>query len=273
MYRFLLAQAENTPSYRLHCRGTHSEHRTRWVRETNNDGRTHSRRESYTETVTDFDFYIDTSPHISVKPVHWSVADNEPAYRGLMVREVEMLGDKHKAGRADTKAYMNWAEERTARGLPPWFTNVDGRQEEMPENSPTLRSSKNLRQWADEYCASKKYLKEFVYDKVRLLQIIFQIPSSLFLPRCCMAGTSNSSRVPFVLQLLQPCITGVLRSKSKPAVPKFTSGQITSFQGCFPTSGLNFYRSSCLYSLSYGFSNAFIQGEVDAGRFVVELMP
>jgi hypothetical protein len=30
----------------------------------------------------------------------------------------------------------------------------------------TLRSSKSLREWADEYCASPKYLKEFVYEKV-----------------------------------------------------------------------------------------------------------
>jgi len=29
-----------------------------------------------------------------------------------------------------------------------------------------LRSSKTLRGWADEYCASKKYLKEFTYEKV-----------------------------------------------------------------------------------------------------------
>jgi hypothetical protein len=29
-----------------------------------------------------------------------------------------------------------------------------------------LRSSKTLREWADDYCASPKYLKEFVYEKV-----------------------------------------------------------------------------------------------------------
>jgi hypothetical protein len=166
LYRFLLSQATSNPSYRLHCRGTHSEHRTRWVRETNREGRTESRRETYTETVTDFDFYIDAGPHISSKPIHWSVADNEPAYRGLMVPETDLFGIKQTTKRAEKKRYMKWAEERKTRGLPPWIASMDGWFEGLPDDANTLKSSKTLRQWADEYCASQKYLKEFVYDKV-----------------------------------------------------------------------------------------------------------
>ncbi|KAG5639223.1 hypothetical protein H0H81_005297 [Sphagnurus paluster] len=167
LYRFLLAQADKSPSYRLHCRGTHTEHRSRWVTERTSDGRTQSRRESYSETVTDFDFYIDVTPPSTVKPIHWSVADNEPAYRGLMVREVAPLGEKQGVKRAETKAYNKWVEERTTRGLPPWIASVDGWVNGAPDDeTTTMRSSKSLRQWADEYCNSQKYLKEFVYDKV-----------------------------------------------------------------------------------------------------------
>lgn len=42
---------------------------------------------------------------------------------------------------------------------------VDGSMQSFEENV-SLRSSKTLRQWADEYCASPKSLKEFVYHKV-----------------------------------------------------------------------------------------------------------
>ncbi|KAF5384853.1 hypothetical protein D9615_001503 [Tricholomella constricta] len=167
LYRFLLAQADKRPSYRLHCRGTHTEHRSRWVTERTNDGRTQSRRETYSETVTDFDFYIDATPPSTMKPVHWSVDDNEPAYRGRMVLETESLTQKHRVKRAATKAYTKWVEERTARGLPPWIASVDSWVDGIPDDGATVfRSSKTLRQWADEYCASQKYLKEFVYDKV-----------------------------------------------------------------------------------------------------------
>ncbi|GLB36126.1 putative gamma-glutamyltranspeptidase [Lyophyllum shimeji] len=180
LYRFLLTHADKRPLYRLHCRGTHSEHRTRWVTETSNDGRTQSRRESYTETVTDFDFYIDASPVSEVKPVHWSVADNEPAYRGGMILEVESLGDRRRVNRSARKEHTKWVEERAARGLPPWIASgdgwVDGAQD---DGACALRSSKTLRQWADEYCASRKYLKEFVYDKVLYGWNIQQLESAV----------------------------------------------------------------------------------------------
>jgi hypothetical protein len=124
--------------------------------------------ETYTETVTDFEFCIDIGPRttMAAQPTHWSVADSEPAYRGLMVREVEESTGKRLTHHAERKAHGRWSEERRARGLPPWITNTDGWADAIYDDARPLRSSKTLRQWADEYCASQKYLKEFVYRKV-----------------------------------------------------------------------------------------------------------
>lgn len=92
-----------------------------------------------------------------------------------MVREVENLGDRQKVRRAERKAYERWLEERTARGLPPWISSMEDWREGMAEDSiRALKSSKTLRQWADEYCASPKYLKEFVYTKVSVTKAMFQ---------------------------------------------------------------------------------------------------
>ncbi|KAJ6575087.1 hypothetical protein B0H19DRAFT_1127115 [Mycena capillaripes] len=164
LYRFLLSQSTIHPTFRLHCRGTHTETRYRHVTSRHSDGRTRTRNESYTETVVDFDFYIDAS-HFS-GPVHWSVDDSEPAYRGGMVREVDSPEGKRKATRAEIKLFKGWVEDRTARGLPPWITNVDAYSDGITPNATVLKSSRTLRQWADEYCASPKHLKEFTYEKV-----------------------------------------------------------------------------------------------------------
>jgi hypothetical protein len=149
--------------------------------------------------VTDFDFCIDVHPdHLreleeatrgqddaGYTPVHWSVGDDEPAFRGRMVREFEIpelnsfqissaAGSSHrkKATRKEAKRYLEWVRKRQQLGFPPWMReeeeglHVDGGIQSFEENSVSLRSSKTLRQWADEYCASPKYLKEFVYQKV-----------------------------------------------------------------------------------------------------------
>jgi len=62
-----------------------------------------------------------------------------------------------------------WADERLQRGLPPWVDKGSQCDDTvnsitLHENAP-LRSSRTLRNWADEYCRSKKYLKEFTYHK------------------------------------------------------------------------------------------------------------
>jgi hypothetical protein len=160
----------------LHCRGTHNETRTRTVSATDNKGNVTHRTETYLEEVIDFDFYVDVTPYlVPGPPVQWSVADSEPAYRGQMVREIVGEFDNelgrvvyHGASRKTLKEFKAWKSERNAKGLPPWIRQG----EELPSGVATdrmvaLNSSKTVRQWADEYCNSPKYLKEFTYDKVR----------------------------------------------------------------------------------------------------------
>ncbi|KAF9453843.1 hypothetical protein P691DRAFT_615220, partial [Macrolepiota fuliginosa MF-IS2] len=212
LYRFLLTQAsQRPPSYRIRCRGSHIETRYRWVNtygvhsdfghnhnhnhNHNHYGHSHGhpggtpiRTESYTERVTDFDFYIDpgededANPRDDLSPIHWSVADNEPVYRGKMVREVELTSstssgtnrpntDTAAATRRECKDYSEWIKRRTHSGLPPWVSGsghgLNGWSvPTYPTSRDVLKSSKTVRQWADEYCSSPKLLKEFVYTKV-----------------------------------------------------------------------------------------------------------
>lgn len=180
LYRFLLSQASVPPTCLLHCVGTHSETRTRMVTHTNKHGKLKHRSETYVETVTDFDFSIDIGQNIpaGAGPVHWSVPDSEPAYRGKMMREVELGvneasvlgGIRRKATKPEVKMFRAWEDERRERGLPPWVGSelrLHGQADSMAvEENGGLRSSKTVRDWADEYCASKKHLKEFTYKKV-----------------------------------------------------------------------------------------------------------
>jgi hypothetical protein len=81
-----------------------------------------------------------------------------------MVHESEVpFSGKCKAKRVEVKENDAWHESRSAYGLPPWISKG---QADRADDSTTLKSSKTLRQWADEYCASPKYLKDFKYRKV-----------------------------------------------------------------------------------------------------------
>jgi hypothetical protein len=122
--------------------------------------------ESYTETITDFDFCIDLGQCIVTGPIHWSIADSEPAYRGLMVRQVDFHG-RRKATKEEKKNFDAWKVQRSAIGVPPWVNSESW----LSGNNETnvLKSSRTLRQWADDYCESKKLLKEFVYEKVGIM--------------------------------------------------------------------------------------------------------
>ncbi|TFK30415.1 hypothetical protein FA15DRAFT_579916 [Coprinopsis marcescibilis] len=175
LYRFLLEQSNRRPFTRANLRGTHTETRTRWVSHTDSNGRTRQKSETYTETVTDFDFCVDIFPPSELEHVQWSVPDTEPTYRGKMVRELEdtpspslagIRREKRKATRKENRLSRKWNAERYATGLAPWTPRealhsyqVLARVEVTP-----LQSSKTLRRWADEYCASPKCLKEFEYD-------------------------------------------------------------------------------------------------------------
>ncbi|KAF8898772.1 hypothetical protein BD779DRAFT_1485463 [Infundibulicybe gibba] len=178
LYRFLLSESATKPYYIMRCQGTHSETRTRWVTARDANGRSHQRSETYTETVHDFDFYIRMTHDEMGEAVHWSVPDAAPVFRGAMVREVEGTGGialedteeggvgkshKRKATRKEKKAWDRLVEERSSAGLPPW---VERSEPVEHANDEPLRSSKSLRQWADEYCSSPKILKEFMYEKV-----------------------------------------------------------------------------------------------------------
>ncbi|KAG9227239.1 hypothetical protein CCMSSC00406_0004222 [Pleurotus cornucopiae] len=171
LYRFLLSNALTPPSYLVHCKGTHSETHYRWVNYEHSDGKTESRREHHTETITDFDFYIDIGQHIDpALVVHWSVADADPAFRGAMVREVQgRSGGKRVSTSQENKTYEEWVAVQRARGIAPWVSLGEATSEmaqAVDDPRRLLRSSKSLRQWADEYCESPKLLKEFVYEKV-----------------------------------------------------------------------------------------------------------
>lgn len=168
LYRFLLSQANTPPTYQLHCRGTHQETRTRFVSDSDGQSQSRNRTETETITVTDFDFYVDVGRNIVSGPVHWSVGDSEPAYRGTMVKQVDLPDGRRNATRKEIKSAETWQKERSGKGLPPWvgqdWFNRPG--PDGPHDGTVLKSSKTLRQWADEYCASPKDLKEFEYKKV-----------------------------------------------------------------------------------------------------------
>jgi hypothetical protein len=68
-----------------------------------------------------------------------------------MVREVDSPEGKRKATRAEVKLFKGWVDDRTARGLPPWVTSPDAYAAGMSTNATVLKSSRTLRQWADEY--------------------------------------------------------------------------------------------------------------------------
>ncbi|KAI0936401.1 hypothetical protein AcW1_000653 [Taiwanofungus camphoratus] len=182
LYRFLLSHSQTPPTVFIHLHGSHTESRTRLVTRRDSNGNYRTEDEHYTEEVTDFDFSIDVGQHIAHGPVHWSLPDEEPAYRGKMFKEI----DCHNAGYNDMEMGLSGLTRRAAtkdeikqskirqnetkmRGLPPWaglesINTCDGDVDS--QQTSVLKSSRTLRQWADEYCASNKLLKEFTYEKI-----------------------------------------------------------------------------------------------------------
>ncbi|EIW86750.1 hypothetical protein CONPUDRAFT_23890, partial [Coniophora puteana RWD-64-598 SS2] len=167
LYRFLLGHAATPPDFVLRCRGSHSETHTRLVTHRDNDGHTHHRSEHYTERVPDFDFAIDVGQNIVGEPIHWTMQDSTPASRGRMFLEVGIEDTKRRAKRSERKLAKAWQAERTGKGLPPWVAMDFTSDHANPSQPNTVfRSSWTLRQWADDYCTSQKYLKEFDYEKL-----------------------------------------------------------------------------------------------------------
>ncbi|KAH9919089.1 uncharacterized protein B0H18DRAFT_1029115 [Fomitopsis serialis] len=221
LYRFLLSHAETPPTFYVHLRGVHTESRTRMVSRKDQDGQYRTHHEHYTEKIMDFDFPIDIGQHIALGPVHWSVPDEEPAYRGKMHREVDTgefveAGDlegivqhrkRRHASRKDVKMGKARRQERRDRGLPPWASleceGGLGHAGAEVQHTRVLKSSQTLRQWADEYCASDKLLKEFTYEKVVYgwhlvnLQLAIEaaIKSTYYTGRLTVEFKSSSSKI------------------------------------------------------------------------------
>jgi len=227
LYRFLLSQSHVLPILRVNFKGTHLETKLRWVNSTDAHGHNSTRSEFYTETVTDFDFCIDIHPdHLRTRvqddasTIHWSVGDDEPAFRGRMVRESENpaseltfpflpVGSSHrkKATRDDVRRYLEWTRKRRQMGYPPWMRQqeeaslIDGSIDE----ALSLRSSKTLRQWADEYCASPKYLKEFVYQKVKEnISVIIAVLIVFIATGLIRLGFLSAQEIPSLARALFP---------------------------------------------------------------------
>ncbi|EAU93131.2 hypothetical protein CC1G_12666 [Coprinopsis cinerea okayama7 len=166
LYRFILDQSsENKPMLRLDI-----------------DGSSISNMTGTPLTKTDFSFYIDVPlpAELASQGVQWSLSDDEPAYRGRSSREVEKDNKKDKASSSQVKAYLKEREARRESGLPPWAMNLPSDQlpirgEGMSEakyieklwglEQNAWKSSKSLREWADDFCNASKSLKEFAFQQ------------------------------------------------------------------------------------------------------------
>lgn len=164
----------------MHAKGIHTEDRTRTVYknrrgDSGNNSGIDVDQERYTETIIDFDFRVDLTQHL-LPVTHWTVADSEPAYRGKMVREVEEQDgfslQKRNATWEESKAIQRFRKHRVENGIPPWVEMEDNATvvHHRPSGS-AYQSSRTVRQWADDYCASDKLLKEFMYEKVRMAAV------------------------------------------------------------------------------------------------------
>jgi len=121
-------------------------------------------------TVVDFDFCINVAQRLVAGAVQWSVADEEPVYRGHMVHEIGLPGALRNADSTEVKRAKVERELRSQEGLPPWVranpAAFNRGNREQSGSHDVLKSSWTVRQWADDYCASPNVLKEFVYEKV-----------------------------------------------------------------------------------------------------------
>ncbi|KAF9568415.1 hypothetical protein CPC08DRAFT_702435 [Agrocybe pediades] len=158
LFRFILSQTRIPPTFILRIRGTHTEQRTNALSTPN------ATPSTSTTTITDFSFECDLTPYIVHGPDFYTVEDGEPAFRGEMVKELMVQGKnepvKRKATKEENEAAKNAAIARWDSGAPPWANPLDGSVRANRE-----ASTKTLRQWADEYAASPKVLKEFIYEK------------------------------------------------------------------------------------------------------------
>jgi len=165
-YRFLLLQSTSrAPQLILRCRGTHTERKHRLVRKEHGNNSSEWVREEYTETITDFSFGIDLSQWVSREPLHWTIPDSTPAYRGKMFKEIDGAEGKRWPTSQELALEEGWTKQRAEMGLPPWVdAQAQSDSSRQGDGSP-FKSSRSLREWADDYCRSEQHFKDFIYKK------------------------------------------------------------------------------------------------------------
>ncbi|KAH6917409.1 hypothetical protein BKA70DRAFT_333704 [Coprinopsis sp. MPI-PUGE-AT-0042] len=172
LHQFLLKQVEtNKPILRLRIDGSEV---------TNHTG--------VTADHQNFLFWIEIPlpPSIASHPIHWSLADSEPAYRGRSTREfIKEGGKKEYTGGTVDGNYIKQRDARRARGYPPWLMDtpnaptsfgdapVAGASAEevaawverrAAAERGAWKSSMNLKQWVEEYVSSTRS-KEFIFQQ------------------------------------------------------------------------------------------------------------
>jgi len=211
LYRFLLAQSAKPPSYLLTINGTHQEHRTT-TRVTYVNGQQRTQVVNTTVTITDFNFSIDLAAYIVHGPTHFSWPDDTPAYRGLLVRQVMTPeGTRRKTTKEEKEAFKADEYNHDDAGIPPW-QDLSG-----ATRSRASASSMSLRQWADEYAASRKRLKELVYEKKVYGWHISNLRTAIE-NAIAQTGYTGSSHVRFEISSTRICIrpdNGLSRTLSK----------------------------------------------------------
>ncbi|KAH9858151.1 hypothetical protein C2E23DRAFT_167224 [Lenzites betulinus] len=184
LYRFIMTHAQERPEMLLHVKGSHVETaNVKYSVPQADGGKPKDTQTQFSATVSDFNFYIDVGRHICHGPIHWTVPDEVPEYRGKLYPEVDRPRDDHdpehgvvhtkrkKASGKDVDATAAWTEFRWLNGLPPWVGPNDRDAQSsnevrlLPRSAAVLQSSRSIRDWAYDYCKSKRKLKEFVYEK------------------------------------------------------------------------------------------------------------
>ena len=98
------------------------------------------------------------------------VDSNDPPDPSRDPEAVALNPGRRRATKEEKRVAKVGRTTRKECGLPPWVGSAPEhwfRQSDAPPApAVVLKSSKTLRQWADEYCASDKLLKEFTYKKV-----------------------------------------------------------------------------------------------------------
>ena len=194
LQQYLLKQVEtNKPVLRLRIDGSETSNATGYAYLPCIDRHSTHIHQRITTEQQNFLFLIDIPLPSSVAPhpIHYSLADSEPAYRGRSTREwtnPNGTGKREYTGLSADNTYIKQRDARRARGYPPWLVDLPSSApastafnaslplatgaspEEINEyvNQQTAiertawKSSQSLAQWAEEYVAATRS-KEFIF--------------------------------------------------------------------------------------------------------------